>query len=67
MSAIRAYKEIASIKRVFSWAYEYEYEYEKVKFNPTSRVKNLTVKARQDYAEDQDYQFMLYVARASIY
>lgn len=65
MSAIRAYKEIASIKRVFSWAYEYEYE--KVKFNPTSRVKNLTVKARQDYAEDQDYQFMLYVARASIY
>ncbi len=63
MSAIRAYKEIASIKRVFSWAYEYE----KVKFNPTSRVKNLTVKARQDYAEDQDYQFMLYVARASIY
>lgn len=59
----RANKELAYIKRVFSWAYEYE----KIKFNPTIGVKKLTVKARQHYAEDSDYEFMLEIAKKSGY
>jgi len=37
----RANKELAYIKRIFSWAYEYE----KIKTNPTLGVKKLTIKA----------------------
>jgi site-specific recombinase XerD len=62
-SASRANKELAYIKRIFSWAYEYE----KIKANPTIGIKKLTVKARQHYAEDEDYQFMLKIAVASPY
>ncbi|MCQ8128812.1 hypothetical protein [Methylomonas rivi] len=62
-SESRANKEIAYIKRVFSWAYEYE----KIKSNPTLGVKKLSIKPRQHYAEDRDYEFMLQVARASNY
>jgi integrase len=62
-SASRANKELAYIKRIFSWAYEYE----KIKTNPTIGVKKLLVKARQHYAEDEDYQFMLKIAVASPY
>ena len=62
-SASRANKELAYIKRIFSWAYEYE----KIKTNPTIGVKKLLVKARQHYAEDEDYQFMLKIAAASPY
>jgi integrase len=62
-SASRANKELAYIKRIFSWAYEYE----KLKFNPADGVKKLTIKARQHYAEDADYEFMLSIAKASGY
>jgi len=62
-SESRANKELAYIKRVFSWAYEYE----KIKFNPTLGVKKLSIKARQHYAEDRDYEFMLQIARESNY
>jgi site-specific recombinase XerD len=62
-SASRANKELAYIKRVFSWAYEYE----KTQANPADGVKKLTIKARQHYAEDADYQFMLDVARTTAY
>jgi len=62
-SESRANKELAYIKRVFSWAYEYE----KIKFNPATGVKKLTIKPRQHYAEDKDYQFMLQIARQSNY
>jgi integrase len=62
-SASRANKELAYIKRIFSWAYEYE----KLKFNPADGVKKLTIKARQHYAEDKDYEFMLSIAKASNY
>lgn len=62
-SASRANKELAYIKRVFAWAYEYE----KTKSNPTVGVKKLTIKARQHYAEDKDYEFMLSIAKDSNY
>lgn len=62
-SESRANKELAYIKRVFSWAYEYE----KIKFNPALGVKKLTIKARQHYAEDKDYEFMLQIAKQSGY
>ena len=62
-SESRANKELAYIKRVFSWAYEYE----KIKFNPSLGVKKLTIKPRQHYAEDRDYDFMLEIARSSAY
>jgi len=62
-SESRANKELAYIKRVFSWAYEYE----KIKFNPTLGVKKLSIKARQHYAEDSDYEFMLEIAKQSNY
>jgi site-specific recombinase XerC len=62
-SASRANKELAYIKRIFSWAYEYE----KIKFNPADGVKKLTIKPRQHYAEDSDYEFMLQVAKESNY
>ena len=62
-SESRANKELAYIKRVFSWGYEYE----KIKFNPTLGVKKLTIKPRQHYAEDRDYEFMLEIARESNY
>ncbi len=62
-STSRANKELSYIKRIFSWAYEYE----KIKTNPTLGVKKLTIKARQHYADDNDYQFMLQVARTSNY
>jgi site-specific recombinase XerD len=62
-SQSRANKELSYIKRIFSWAYEYE----KIKFNPTLGIKKLSIKPRQHYAEDEDYQFMLDVARESNY
>lgn len=62
-SASRANKELAYIKRVFSWAYEYE----KTTFNPADGVKKLTIKARQHYAEDRDYEFMLHIAKQTAY
>jgi integrase len=62
-SESRANKELAYIKRVFSWGYEYE----KIKTNPTLGVKKLTIKPRQHYAEDRDYEFMLQVAKESGY
>lgn len=62
-SESRANKELSYIKRVFSWAYEYE----KVKFNPATGVRKMTIKPRQHYAEDKDYQFMLNIARQSNY
>jgi hypothetical protein len=37
------------------------------KSKPTTGVKKLFVKARQHYAEDEDYQFMLKIATASPY
>lgn len=62
-SESRANKELAYIKRVFSWAYEYE----KIKFNPATGVKKLSIKPRQHYAEDSDYYFMLEIAKQSNY
>ena len=62
-SESRANKELAYIKRVFSWSYEYE----KIRFNPTLGVKKLTIKPRQHYAEDRDYEIMLEIARQSNY
>lgn len=62
-SESRANKELAYIKRLFSWAYEYE----KVNFNPATGVKKLTIKPRQHYAEDKDYYFMLNIAKKSGY
>lgn len=62
-SRSRANKELSYIKRVFSWAYEYE----KVKSNPAKGIKKLTVAARKHYAEDNDYNFLLQVAKESNY
>lgn len=62
-SESRANKELAYIKRIFSWAYEYEH----VKKNPSLGVKKLTIKPRQHYAEDKDYYFMLTAAKNSAY
>lgn len=62
-SKSRANKELAYIKRLFSWACEYE----KVKTNPAKPVSKLTIKARQHYATDQDYNFLLQVAKESGY
>ncbi len=62
-SASRANKELAYIKRVFSWAYEYE----KTTINPADGVKKLTIKARQHYAKDKDYEFMLHIAKQTAY
>ncbi len=62
-SESRANKELSYIKRVFSWAYEYE----KIKFNPANGVKKLSIKPRQHYAEDKDYNFMLEIAIQSNY
>ncbi|QSB01862.1 hypothetical protein JWZ98_02570 [Methylomonas sp. EFPC1] len=62
-SESRANKELAYIKRIFSWAYEYE----KIKTNPTKGVTKLSIKPRQHYAEDRDYEFMLQIARESNY
>jgi len=62
-SASRANKELAYIKRVLHWAYEYE----KIKCNPAEGVSKLTIKARQHYAEDKDYDFMLQIAKSTAY
>lgn len=62
-SRSRANKELGYISRIFSWAYAYE----KVKFNPAKGVPKLTIKARQHYAEDKDYYFLLQVAKESAY
>ncbi|MBD9358045.1 hypothetical protein [Methylomonas albis] len=40
---------------------------EKIKFNPTVGVKKLSIKPRQHYAEDRDYEFMLKIAQESNY
>lgn len=62
-SESRANKELAYIKRIFSWAYEYE----KVPVNPASGIKKISVKPRQHYAEDRDYHYMLNIAKQSGY
>jgi len=62
-SRSRANKELAYIKRIFSWAYAYE----KVAFNPAKGISKLTIAARQHYAEADDYQFLLQVAKESAY
>ncbi len=62
-SESRANKELSYIKRIFSWAYEYE----KVKLNPATGIKKLTIPPRQHYAEDQDYLYLLNVAKNSGY
>lgn len=58
-SRSRANKELAYIKRLFSWAYVYE----KVKFNPAKGVPKLTIAPRQHYAEDECFNFLLQVAK----
>jgi site-specific recombinase XerD len=58
-SRSRANKELAYIKRLFSWAYVYE----KVKFNPAKGVPKLTIDPRQHYAEDEHFAFLLQVAK----
>jgi site-specific recombinase XerD len=62
-SMSRANKELAYIKRIFSWAYEYE----KIKTNIAQGVKKLTIKPRQHYAEDKDYDYLLQHAKNSGY
>lgn len=62
-SKSRANKELAYIKRIFSWAYEYE----KVPMNPATGIKKLKVDPRQHYAEDQDYHYLLNIAKESGY
>ena len=62
-SESRANKELSYIKRLFSWAYEYE----KVPKNPATGIKKLTVLPRQHYAEDQDYYYLINIARKSGY
>lgn len=63
VSASRANKELAYISRLCSWAYAYE----KIKHNPAKGVPKLSIKPRQHYAEEADYQFLLEVARESNY
>lgn len=62
-SESRANKELAYIKRIFSWAYEYE----KVAINPATGIKKLTIAPRQHYAEDRDYNYLLNIAKQSGY
>jgi len=62
-SRSRANKELSYISRLFSWAYAYE----KVKFNPGKGVPKLLIKSRQHYAEDDDFSFLLHVAKESGY
>lgn len=62
-SRSRANKELGYISRIFSWAYAYE----KIKFNPAKGIPKLTIKPRQHYAEDNDYVFLLQVAKESNY
>ncbi|MEO5350218.1 MAG: hypothetical protein H7836_11295 [Magnetococcus sp. YQC-3] len=59
----RANKELTYIKLIFNWAFEYE----KIKENPATGISKLKVEARQHYAEDKDYDFMLSVAKESAY
>lgn len=62
-SESRANKELSYIKRIFSWAYEYE----KIKINPATGIKKLSIPPRQHYAEDRDYYYMLNIAKQSGY
>ncbi len=62
-SESRANKELAYIKRLFSWAYEYE----KVLMYPATGIKKLTIAPRQHYAENRDYYYMLNIAKQSGY
>jgi len=62
-SRSRANKELAYIKRIFSWACEYE----KTKLNPAKGVSKLTITPRQHYADDKDYLFLLGIAKNSNY
>ncbi len=62
-SESRANKELAYIKRIFSWAYEYE----RVPLNPATGIKKLTISPRQHYAEDKDYLYLLGIAKESGY
>ncbi|MCK9622206.1 MAG: tyrosine-type recombinase/integrase [Methylobacter sp.] len=62
-SKSRAIKEMAYLMRVFNWAYEYE----KITFNPAAGVKKPSLPARQHYAEDKDYYFLLNIAKQSGY
>lgn len=62
-SESRANKELAYIKRIFSWAYEYE----KVKANPALGIKKISIPPRQHYAEDRDYHYLLNAAKQSGY
>jgi len=62
-SESRANKELAYIKRIFSWAYEYE----KVPINPGTGIKKLAIAPRQHYAEDRDYHYLLNIAKKSGY
>lgn len=62
-SESRANKELACIKRIFSWAYEYE----KVPINPGTGIKKISIAPRQHYAEDRDYDYLLNIAKNSGY
>lgn len=62
-SESRANKELAYIKRIFSWAYEYE----KVPLNPATGIKKISIAPRQHYAEDRDYNYLLNIAKQSGY
>ena len=62
-SRSRANKELGYISRIFSWAYAYQ----KVKFNPAKSIPKLSIKPRQHYAEDKDYELLLQVAKESGY
>jgi integrase len=62
-SISRSNKEMAYIKRIFSWAIEYE----KIKNNISLGVTKLKNPPRQHYASDDDYKFLMEVAEESGY
>lgn len=61
-SKTQANHEKSSMSRVYSWGYERGY----VKGNPCQGISKLKVKARDKYAEDDEYYTILEIARPSV-
>ena len=62
-SASRANKELSYMKSLFSWALEYEF----IKTNPAKDVRKIKLDSRSHYAKDEDYNYMLEIAKKSNY
>lgn len=61
-SKTQANHEFSSMSKVYNWGYERGY----AKGNPCKGVTKFTLKARDKYAEDEEYYAILEVARPSI-